>query len=421
MVRYKHYISAFGLVLATAVLLLGLLGCLGRNRFDQGSGPFPAGGGQTSAVAIADLNGDGKADLVSSVGYAGPMDPSSGFVSVSLQSATLAGSFLGPFQYGAGVNPAGFAVARFTASALPGLAVVNRPLGLNSSPVNTVSVLLPDPANAGGFLAPIALPVGSRNPTDVAVGDLNGDGGADVAVAADGGSDVLVFFQGSPAGTFGAPVSVAAGGLPTALAIADLNGDGLADLVVAMAGNSIAVILQDAAHPGQFLAPVSYPVGVGPVSVKILDLNGDGHPDLIVGNGGTATAASTQGVTVLLQNPAQAGSFLPGVSYDVGDSYTACVVAGDLNGDGRPDIAVANQGLPGLPGSVSVLLQDPANPGAFLPAVVYGGVYGPASVAIGDLNGDGLPDLAIADGGTFVRFQIPGSPGSFGGLFQFLR
>jgi hypothetical protein len=74
---------------------------------------------------------------------------------------------------------------------------------------------------------------------------------------------------------------------------------------------------------------------------------------------------------------------------------------------------VANAGLPGSPGSVSVFLGN--GDGTFQPAALYPGIYGPMSVAIGDLDGDGLADLAIADGGgVVVRYQQSGEPGTFG-------
>ena len=73
---------------------------------------------------------------------------------------------------------------------------------------------------------------------------------------------------------------------------------------------------------------------------------------------------------------------------------------------------MANLGLLGAPGSVSVLFQEPG--GSLGSPGVYGGVYGPSSVAIGDFNGDGLADLAIADGGAAIRFQLAGQPGVFG-------
>jgi hypothetical protein len=75
---------------------------------------------------------------------------------------------------------------------------------------------------------------------------------------------------------------------------------------------------------------------------------------------------------------------------------------------------VTNSGLPGDPGSVSVLLQTPATAGVLLPAVNYTGVYGPMGVALADMDGDGRPDLVLADGDIVVRFNSPTTPGTFG-------
>jgi hypothetical protein len=89
------------------------------------------------------------------------------------------------------------------------------------------------------------------------------------------------------------------------------------------------------------------------------------------------------------------------------------VAVGDLNGDGKPDLVVASQG-PAPTGAVSVLLQSSTTAGTFGTATSYAGFGNPLSVAIADLNGDGHPDIAVADGYTAtVMLQNASSPGTF--------
>lgn len=99
------------------------------------------------------------------------------------------------------------------------------------------------------------------------------------------------------------------------------------------------------------------------------------------------------------------------MSYPTGDSYALDLAIGDLNGDTKPDIAVANSGVPGDPGSVSVLLNTGS--GAFGTATLYGGLQGPTSVSIADIDGDGRNDLISADGTGVIHLQSPTTPGQF--------
>ena len=105
------------------------------------------------------------------------------------------------------------------------------------------------------------------------------------------------------------------------------------------------------------------------------------------------------------------------MSYTTEYRPTALAV-GDLNADGRPDVAVACEGLPGSPGAVSVLLQSASAAGTLLTAVHYPGGYGPMGVAIADMNGDGKPDLVIADGDIVVRLNDTAT-GTFGPRIYF--
>ncbi len=159
------------------------------------------------------------------------------------------------------------------------------------------------------------------------------------------------------------------------------------------------------AEPASFGAATQFPVGMQPVSVAIGDLNGDGKPDLAVPN------ALSNDISILLG--AGAGAFSAAVSLAVG-TQPVSVAIGDLNGDGKPDLAVANSGS----NTVSILLGDGA--GAFVLDTSPAVGSNPVSVAIGDLNLDGKPDLAVANSVSHTISILLGTgTGAFGSATNF--
>lgn len=281
----------------------------------------------------------------------------------------------------------------------------------------TVGVLMgrPDGTFANAVAYPAGLPLGVAS--GVAVGDFNGDGTLDVAVtpfclhACAGSVSVLL---GKGDGTFGAPISSPAGIAPGVLAVGDFNGDGREDLAVLPVGglgpdNTVSILLSNG--DGTFRPPVTYFVGDRPTEAAVADLNGDGRPDLAVAYGST-DVQNPGGVRVLLNNGD--GTFHSGGSYATGCSPSS-VAIGDLNKDGRPDLVVANSNSDGCGGGVSVLLGN--GDGSFRKAVNWPvGVF-PQSIQIADFDGDGNPDLAVADecGNTNLLWVMPGrGDGTFG-------
>ena len=322
------------------------------------------------SVAVADFNGDGHPDVVAANLAEYPAEPGQG-VSVLLGNGD---GTLGPeTRYATGRNPYAVTVGDFRGIGEYDLAVANYFNG-------TVSVLLGN--GDGTFQKSTDYDVGSL-PRAVAVGDFTGSGVADLVAAnyIDGTVSVLM---GNGDGTFQPTRTIPVGGSPAAVTVADLNGDGLGDLVVTDDSAARVEVLMSNGD-GTFQPPVSFAVGTTPRAVAAADLNGDGIPDLIVAN------QDSGNISVLLGNGD--GTFQPAVSYAVGSGPISIAVA-DFNGDGAPDLAVAN--LYDSPGTVSVLLGN--GDGTFQSALSFNAGSYTAAVAVGDFNGDGRPDLAVAEG-----------------------
>jgi hypothetical protein len=366
-----------------------------------------------NAIAIADVDGDGTPDLLLATTADQGNAHNPGFANVILGNHGSPGTFHTGVTYPTtGNDPSSIAVADLTRSGSLDLVVANFGAG-------SVSVFMHG-ASPGTYQAAVNLTTGGQ-PNQVLIGDINGDGRPDLVLADESlpGNAIVLFQDPANPGQFLAPVKLPINNNSTAaVAIGDLNGDGAPDIVAATFdanGNNGAVYIfyQNAATRGTFLAPVTFPAGARPQAVRIADVNGDGLADIVVANLGPGTdGTGSPGVSVLLQDAAHPGSFLPPVTYAT-QVRTVDVAVADLNGDAKPDLVVANLG-PAPTGSITVLLQDPAHPGVFLAGTSYAGFGQPLGVAIADLNGDGHPDIAVADGNAAtVMLQIATSPGTF--------
>src|SRR5260221_504281 len=220
----------------------------------------------------------------------------------------------------------------------------------------------------GPFIAPYC----------VAIGDLNGDGHLDVA-AGNYYAGTISLLLGDGSGSF-AVTQLATGSNPYTVVIRDLNGDGKSDLVMTSGSATATVSVFLGNGNGSFGVRTDFGTGPYPHGLAIDDVNGDGRLDLV-------TANNPRTVSVLLGNGD--GSF--GAKHDFSTvDYAEGVVIGDLNGDGIPDLATQNYRGSGLPGTISVLIGN--GDGSFGAANTSIGSWSdasnPASLAIGDLNGE---------------------------------
>jgi hypothetical protein len=281
----------------------------------QAAVTYGSGGNSPESVAVADVNGDGKPDVL---------------VVNSDTVAVLLGNGDGTFQTAATYPGGGgfLAVQDVNGDNKPDLLVTNM--------VSSVGVLL---GNGDGTFQPIVYYAsGGVQSMGVAVADVNGDGKPDLLVAnlcdptghcSDATLGVLL---GNGDGTFEPVVTYLCGGSCTSVAVADVNGDGKLDLLVAEYSGPLGVLLGNGDGTFQPVVTYSFCRGTWGNSLAVADVNGDGKLDLLL--------ACYTSAGVLLGNGD--GTFQPIINFASGGTSTFSVAVADVNGDSKPDLVMAN-------------------------------------------------------------------------------
>ena len=357
--------------------------------FDGPFQPVPAGGRQSSAVA-ADVDGDGRLDVVATNYYDDD-------VSILIGNGDL--TFAPPVAFTAGTRPRAVVVADFDGDSFLDLAVANEMS-------NDVSVLL---GNGDGTFGPKTDHAAGSGPYALAVATLDAGTTLDLVVANRAGNSISVLL-GNGDGTFGPATDVAAGFLPNAVAIGDLNGDTVLDLVVPnMVSTTGTVSLFLGTGAGGFGPRTTIATGSEPTAVALGDIDGDDDLDLAVAHRSATTVAVFPG----LGN----GSFGTSTGYPVGFSQNA-VLFGDFDTDDDLDLAVATGSQDGPLAFVSAYEGDGL--GGF--TATRPSYTGPnaRSLTLGDFDADGHPDLAAAALGTEAFSMVRGNgDATFGSLCHF--
>jgi hypothetical protein len=345
-------------------------------------------------VVLGDVNADSKLDLVST--YNG------GTVSVAIGNGD--GTFGAPFSVGTCDSQPSPALGDLNGDTKPDLVVASTAGGVDVYLNLTLTA-----AGTATFGTRQNIAAGMAVDS-TSLGDVNGDGKLDLAVANGTARTVTVLLNTSAAGvlsfakgqTFGT-----AGSAQDAL-FTDVNGDGRPDLAVADSASVIDVLLNTTtklATTASFAADSTFPIYQGGGSLDTADFNADGKPDLVVNDGAA--------MSVLLDTTAMgaaAANFAPYLNVSgFGNVYD--LRTGDVDGDGRPDIVSVEYGA----GVASVYLDTTA-PGAgtasFAPRQDFPCGSGPVRLALGDLSGDGKPDLAISFGDDISVLVDTGTAGA---------
>jgi len=265
-----------------------------------------------------------------------------------------------------------------------------------------------EPAPGDGTLNAAQLIYTGKNPTAVATGDVNGDGRGDAVVLEPQANTAYLLVNlgnGSGNGTFASPVSYSVP-TPNAAALVALTKGGNPDLVIASGSGNVEVLPNNG--KGGFGAPLAFPAGTSTAALAIADFNGDGNPDVAVADNGSFTS----GVSVLLGNGqgglGTAATYLPSQS-------GSAVTAADLNNDGHPDLIAGTAspvggGAQGYPLALTVLMNKGDGTFTALAPIYtiaatseFNGIF---KILAGDFNGDGKMDLAVLQQNQVPQIQI---------------
>jgi hypothetical protein len=367
---------------STAILL---------NNGDGTFGPVQTIPGVT-VDAAADLRGDGRMDLVGTDGSRAVVLLGNGD-----------GTFQAPVRYGAGPNPFDVIATDLDGDGKPDLAVFGTDSGGPVLPGATIAVLRGN--GDGTFAAPQTIPAvapsgGVRQ--GLVADDFNGDGHPDVALL---GSDTVSILLGRGDGSLADAAYSPTGGAALSVAVGDFNGDGQAD-VAAQVGGRVEVL--SGRGNGTYQTAASFPAGPGGFGIVAGDFTGHGNTDVIEGSQllpGRADGTFGAPIDLGLGDPVVGGED------DFVNPGATALADGDVNGDGKLDLVIANRNDADTQTTISVLLGH--GDGTFSKAwslVVSGNVE---SATLADFNGDGKPDLLLNNDGRLLLLNGRGD-GTFG-------
>jgi hypothetical protein len=373
-------------------------------------------------VLVADVDRDGRADVVTLAQLSSSMSERDGRLVVRLQ--TSPGAFAPAQTYIVGVYPWRMALDDIDGDGTADLVITDVGSPPSTSTDQSVWLLLQEVGNPGHFLAPRRLSINPTNPYDVVIGDVSGDLVPDIVVADSpnlGRGATLLVQDATLRGTFLAPVLIPLPGDATNVAIGDVNGDGLKDLVFRMflsrtnyvPSTELGIVYQ---QPAGVLAPavtLSPQTGLNTEVLAVSHYDNNGLADIVEFFTPSSTSYQAK-VTTSLQNPL--GSFTAVDTSLSGVHGIDGGVVADLNGDGRPDFASVGF-YPVGPGEVdstlNIFMQNGS--GGFTLTATIAMPVSASRVAAGDINGDGLNDL-VALGGenqVVVLLQSATTHGTF--------
>ncbi len=352
-----------------------------------------ATGTEPYSVAIGDLDNDGKPDLAVANQVSNTV---SVFKNISTRGSLTSGSFAAKVDFPTNTEPYYVGIKDLDGDGKPELIVSNNDDDNVSIYKNTTTTGV---INASSFVTKVDFTTG-ENPWNVTIDDFDLDGKPDLAVVNDVGNTVSILRNTSGKGiidatSFATHVEFATGSFPIGIDSEDLDGDGKIDIVVTnQASTSISVLRNTSTvgsiTAGSFATKVDFSTGLDPYSIAIGDLDANGKPEVIVANYSSGTAS-------VFNNTSTSGTITLSAKVDFDSGTGSLTVAlNDIDGDGKIDLTVTNGGnrisvLKNINSSAPIVITS------FSPRVDFLATNVPYGLAIGDLDGNGKPDVAATN------------------------
>ncbi|MHC1703734.1 MAG: IPT/TIG domain-containing protein [Tenuifilaceae bacterium] len=363
-----------------------------------------ATGSQPYFAATGDIDGDGKPDLVVA-------NNTSGTISVYRNTSTLGtiavSSFAAKVDFTTGSSPWGIAIGDLDGDGKLDIVVPNRysntiSVFRNTSTTGTIST---------GSFAPKVDFATANEPISVAICDVDGDNKLDIAASNYGSSTASIYLNTSSIGvittsSFAAKIDFAASTSPIGITVGDLDGDGKPDLAVVNSATNNISVLRNTSTIGtaSFSTKVDFAVGTSSYYVAIGDLDGDNKPDMVISNAGSNNISVIRNTST--SGAITASSFATKVDFATG-LYPYCIAIGDIDGDGKQDLTVSNYNSNSVSVFKNTSTSGSITASSFATKVDYTTGTQSRGLAIVDIDGDGKPEIASTNsvGNTFSIFQ----------------